>query len=127
MFTHIKAAAQFALDNGFGGAMIWAANPNPQQAPTGSTLCPQVASELNKILNPTSEFSVVPSSCCLTGEVCVQGNTTLVDKVFKGDCLALALNYVVDQARMMGSAAFAISCFLVLGLVSTFSLFQSIV
>merc|ERR1712072_1178173 len=33
-----KAAAQFALDNGFGGAMIWAANPNPQQAPEGSHL-----------------------------------------------------------------------------------------
>merc|ERR1719167_293565 len=81
----------------------------------------------NKILNPTSEFSVVPSSCCLPGEVCVQGSTTLVEKVLQGDCMALALHYVVDQARMMGSAAFAVSCFLVLGLVSTFSLFQSIV
>jgi len=81
----------------------------------------------NKFLNPTSEFSVVPSSCCLPGEDCVQGSTTLVEKVLQGDCMALALHYVVDQARMMGSAAFAVSCFLVLGLVSTFSLFQSIV
>jgi hypothetical protein len=48
-----KAAAQFALDNGYGGAMIWAANPNPVQAPTGSTLCPQVAKELNTLLKPT--------------------------------------------------------------------------
>jgi GH18 family chitinase len=47
-----KAAAQYALDNGFGGAMIWAANPNPVQAPTGSTLCPQVAKELNTLLKP---------------------------------------------------------------------------
>jgi len=47
-----KAAAQFALDNGYGGAMIWAANPNPVQAPTGSTLCPQVAKELNTLLKP---------------------------------------------------------------------------
>merc|ERR1719361_1697045 len=48
-----KSVAQFALDNGFGGAMIWAANPNPQQAPEGSHLCPELASELNKILKPT--------------------------------------------------------------------------
>jgi GH18 family chitinase len=48
-----KAAAQFALDNGYGGAMIWAANPNPVQAPTGSTLCPAVAKELNTLLKPT--------------------------------------------------------------------------
>merc|ERR1711907_662131 len=59
-----KAAAQFALDNGFGGAMIWAANPNPQQAPTGSTLCPQVASELNKILNPTYAWGAATWTKC---------------------------------------------------------------
>lgn len=59
-----KAAAQFALDNGFGGAMIWAANPNPTQAPTGSTLCPQVASELNKILKPTYAWGAATWTKC---------------------------------------------------------------
>jgi len=48
-----KATAQFALDNGFGGAMVWAANPNSVQAPTGSKLCPELASNLNEIMKPT--------------------------------------------------------------------------
>jgi len=48
-----KSATAFARDNGYGGAMIWAANPNPVQAPEGSHLCPELASELNAVLKPT--------------------------------------------------------------------------
>jgi len=47
-----KQYTQFAVDNGFGGAMVWAANPNPAQAPTGAVLCPQLAAALHPILNP---------------------------------------------------------------------------
>merc|ERR1712176_1744088 len=47
-----KQFAKFAFDNGYGGAMIWAANPNPQQAPTGSKLCPEVAAALVDIVRP---------------------------------------------------------------------------
>merc|ERR1712039_291750 len=47
-----KQFAKFALDNGYGGAMVWAANPNPVQAPEGSKLCPQVAAAVAEIINP---------------------------------------------------------------------------
>jgi len=47
-----KQYTQFAVDNGFGGAMVWAANPNPAQAPQGAVLCPQLAAALVPILNP---------------------------------------------------------------------------
>jgi len=80
----------------------------------------------NKKLNPTSEFEVVPSSCCMVEE-CMVDNKTVVEKVWKGDCMVLALEYVQDQARSMGGAAFAVSCFLVFGMASSFSLFKSIV
>jgi len=81
----------------------------------------------NKALNPTSEFEVVPRSCCMEGEECVVGDKTVVEKVMTGDCMMLVLEYVQSQSRMMGGAAFAISCFLILGMASTFSLFKSIV
>merc|ERR1711920_511428 len=59
-----KEVGQFALDNGYGGAMIWAANPNPVQAPKGATLCPQLASELNKILKPTYAWGAAKWTKC---------------------------------------------------------------
>lgn len=59
-----KATAQFALDNGYGGAMVWAANPNPKQAPTGSTLCPALASNLNKIMKPTYAWGAAKWTKC---------------------------------------------------------------
>jgi len=59
-----KATAQFALDNGYGGAMVWAANPNPVQAPTGSTLCPELASNLNKIMKPTYAWGAAKWTKC---------------------------------------------------------------
>ena len=67
----------------------------------------------NKVLNPTSQFETVPTSCCIAGEECVVGNKTVVERVMTGDCMMLALEYVQSQSRMMGGAAFAISCFLV--------------
>jgi len=44
--------AKFAKDEGFGGAMIWAANPNPAQQPEGSQRCPEVAAALVPVLEP---------------------------------------------------------------------------
>jgi len=81
----------------------------------------------NKVLNPSSEFEVVPASCCMPGQDCMMGGKVVIEKVKMGDCMMLALDYVQNQSRMMGSAAFAVSCFLILGVVSTFSLFKSIV
>lgn len=47
-----KQFAKFAKDNQFGGAMIWAANPNPAQQPQGSKLCPELAAALVPVLEP---------------------------------------------------------------------------
>jgi len=81
----------------------------------------------NKKLNPGPEFSLVPRSCCITGQECVERNRTVVENVWPGDCMELSLQYVQDKARMIGAAAFAMSCFTVLGMSSTFYLFKSIV
>jgi len=47
-----KQFAKYAKDNNYGGAMIWAANPNPAQQPEGSQRCPEVAEALVPILEP---------------------------------------------------------------------------
>ena len=74
----------------------------------------------NKNLNPASTEAagvVVPWSCCVTGEVCVTAdNVTVVSAVWPGDCMQLSLGYVQDKARMLGAAAFAMSCFTVTNL-----------
>ena len=67
----------------------------------------------NKVLNPSSQFEVVPTSCCMPGQECMVEGKVVVEKVMTGDCMMLALEYVQNQSRMLGSAAFAISCFLV--------------
>ena len=86
----------------------------------------------NRNLNPGDGGSlVVPRSCCVTDQVrlltltsgqtsdgafqvCVSSdNQTIVEKVWPGDCRELSLNYVLDKARMMGVAAFAMSGFTV--------------
>jgi hypothetical protein len=59
-----KQVTQFALDNGYGGAMIWAANPNPAQAPKGSVLCPQVAAALAEVLNPQYAWGAAKWTKC---------------------------------------------------------------
>ena len=47
-------------------------------------------------------------------QVCVTpDNQTLAENVWPGDCRELSLNYVLDKARMMGAAAFAMSAFTV--------------
>ena len=40
-------------------------------------------------------------------------NQTVVENVWPGDCRELSLAYVLDKARMMGAAAFAMSAFTV--------------
>jgi len=81
----------------------------------------------NKILNPSSKYSIVPSSCCLPQEECVQKNSTLTEKVHQGDCMVLALEYVVAHFSTIGGAALTVSCFLMLGMMSSMSMFRSIV
>ena len=56
---------------------------------------------------------IVPRSCCITGQECVERNRTVVENVWPGDCMELSLQYVQDKARMIGAAAFAMSCFTV--------------
>merc|ERR1719427_359740 len=58
----------------------------------------------NRELNPREQLELVPSSCCVSGEQCVVGNKTMVEKVMKGDCMELALEYVQEQARVIGGA-----------------------
>merc|ERR1719233_2289710 len=67
----------------------------------------------NKVLNPSSQFEVVPASCCARGEECVVGNRTLVEKVWSGDCMVLALEYVRDHSNTIGGAALTVCFFLV--------------
>ena len=44
-----------------GGCMIWAMNPSPKQAPTGSTLCPETAAALAEIIEPTYAWGPPPN------------------------------------------------------------------
>ena len=68
----------------------------------------------NKKLNPSTEYQVVPDSCCVTDQECVSAdNKTIVDNIWSGDCREKSLDYVRDKARMIGAAAFAMSCFTV--------------
>merc|ERR1719317_1735524 len=81
----------------------------------------------NKVLNPSSHFEVVPASCCVRGEECVVGNRTLVEKVWSGDCMLLALEYVRDHSNTIGGAALTVCFFLLVGMLSAMSLFKSII
>eukprot|EP00090_Calanus_glacialis_P009851 TRINITY_DN18247_c0_g1_i1.p1 TRINITY_DN18247_c0_g1~~TRINITY_DN18247_c0_g1_i1.p1 ORF type:complete len:246 (-),score=36.22 TRINITY_DN18247_c0_g1_i1:843-1580(-) len=81
----------------------------------------------NKALNPTSQFEVVPRSCCIVGEECVVANKTVVEKVWTGDCMVLALDYVRDHSNTIGGAALTVCCFLMVGMLSALSLFKSII
>lgn len=81
----------------------------------------------NKVLNPSSHFEVVPASCCVRGEECVVGNRTLVEKVWAGDCMVLALEYVRDHSNTIGGAALTVCFFLLVGMLSAMSLFKSII
>jgi len=59
-----KQFAQFAKDNGFGGAMIWAANPNPAQQPEGSKRCPELAAALVDVLEPEYAWGAAKWTKC---------------------------------------------------------------
>jgi GH18 family chitinase len=55
-----KEVAKYVKDKNIGGCMIWAMNPSPKQAPTGSKLCPKTAAALNPILEPTYAWGPPP-------------------------------------------------------------------
>merc|ERR1712032_1052101 len=59
-----KEYARYAYENGYGGAMIWAANPNPTQAPEGSKLCPQVAAALVDVVHPVYAWGAANWTKC---------------------------------------------------------------
>jgi len=59
-----KKFAKFAKDNQFGGAMIWAANPNPVQQPEGSHLCPELAAALVPVLEPVYAWGAADWTKC---------------------------------------------------------------
>ena len=68
----------------------------------------------NKLLNPSSEYQVVPQSCCVTGHQCVTAdNKTNVDMIWPGDCMELSLVYVRDHALTLAIANITVCCFLV--------------
>ena len=68
----------------------------------------------NKMLNPSSDYQVVPASCCMTGKVCVSDtNKTMEDNIWPGDCMELSLEYVQDHALTLGIANITVCCFLV--------------
>ena len=71
----------------------------------------------NKALNPTADYRVVPTSCCLpeTGGDCIDSsNKTVIESgIFKGDCLVFTVNYVREHAATMGSTAVATSVIMV--------------
>jgi len=82
----------------------------------------------NKYLNPSSNYQVVPNSCCVTGLECVSiDNKTIVQNIWPGDCMVLSLKYVQDHALTLGIANVTVCCFLFIGLLSALSLFRSIV
>jgi len=85
----------------------------------------------NKVLNPSSHYRVVPSSCCLpeTKGSCLDPvNKTVIESgVYKGDCLQLTVRYVKDHASTVGAAAVAISAIMILGMIASLAMFKSIV
>merc|ERR1712187_1001906 len=66
-----KVFAKFAYDNGYGGAMIWAANPNPVQAPEGSKLCPEVAAALVDVVHPEYAWGAATWTKCTAAGGCL--------------------------------------------------------
>ena len=56
-----KEVAQFVKEHNIGGCMIWAMNPSPKQAPTGSKLCPETAAALAEIIQPTYAWGPAPN------------------------------------------------------------------
>ena len=55
-----KAAAKLVKQGGYGGCMIWGANPDPVSTPAGRKYCPEVAKDFAEILKPTFRFGHAP-------------------------------------------------------------------
>tara|TARA_B110001452_G_scaffold221301_1_gene193804 strand:- start:1444 stop:1704 length:261 start_codon:yes stop_codon:yes gene_type:complete len=56
-----RNVTKFVKEHNIGGAMIWAANPDPKTSPHGSKLCPQTAAALNSILQSTCAWGPPPN------------------------------------------------------------------
>jgi len=52
--------ARLVKRQGYGGCMVWAANPSAVQAPRGAKVAPEVAAGLARILEPSWRFGQVP-------------------------------------------------------------------
>jgi hypothetical protein len=55
-----QSVARFIKDNGFGGGMVWAINPDPTVHPEAAQWCPVVAQALNTIIQPQWPFGKPP-------------------------------------------------------------------
>lgn len=54
------ATTRLIKEGGYGGCMVWAANPNQVQAPRGLRLTPEVAEGMAEILQPEFRWAPVP-------------------------------------------------------------------
>jgi hypothetical protein len=55
-----NAAARLVKDGGYGGCMIWGANPSQVTNPIGRKACPEAAKDFAEILKPTYRFGPAP-------------------------------------------------------------------
>ena len=53
-------AARLVRDGGYGGCMIWGANPSQVTNPIGRKACPEVAKDMAEILKPAYRFGPAP-------------------------------------------------------------------
>jgi len=56
-----KEVGEYVKKHSIGGAMIWAINPDIKTNPKGTRVCPQTATALNKILEPTFAWGPAPN------------------------------------------------------------------
>lgn len=56
-----KEWASWAHSNGYAGAFVWAVNPSSTTNPKGTQLCPEVAKDLNSIMQPKWRWGKEPT------------------------------------------------------------------
>eukprot|EP01060_Flectonema_neradi_P031265 TRINITY_DN46_c0_g1_i11.p1 TRINITY_DN46_c0_g1~~TRINITY_DN46_c0_g1_i11.p1 ORF type:complete len:449 (+),score=110.86 TRINITY_DN46_c0_g1_i11:132-1478(+) len=56
-----KKTAHYVKSNGYLGCFIWSVNPSPITNPNGTVLAPELANNLNTILQPTWRFGTPPT------------------------------------------------------------------